>query len=72
MYSTPATIQKPPTLLLNKISWEEGTHFDCMVTASDVINNRPNPDMIEFAMEKFGLIDSKQIVKVGDSIIDIV
>lgn len=58
--------------IISKVGWEEGNHFDCMVTAGDVINNRPNPDMIEFAMEKVGLIDSKQIVKVGDSIIDIV
>jgi len=42
-----------------------------MVTASDVPNNRPAPDMIEFAKKKFELSGSDQIVKIGDSTIDV-
>ena len=57
--------------ILRKVNWEEGKQIDAMVTASDVANNRPAPDMIDRAKKKFGLSVSDQVVKVGDSAIDI-
>ena len=57
--------------LLAKLGWEEGEEFDYLVTASDVEHNRPRPDMIQLAMEEFELDDASEVVKVGDSIIDI-
>ncbi|QEC75378.1 phosphonatase-like hydrolase [Mucilaginibacter ginsenosidivorax] len=57
--------------LVNKLGWEEGVEFDLLVTATDVDKNRPNPDMILFAMEHFGITDGAEVAKVGDSIIDI-
>lgn len=62
---------KTAEAILKKVGWEEGKQIDAMVTASHVINNRPAPDMIELAKKKFGLNNSSQIAKVGDSIIDI-
>ncbi len=58
-------------LILNKLGWQVGEHIDGVVTASDVPNNRPFPDMILFAMQQFGIINAEEVVKVGDSIIDI-
>ncbi|PAW94625.1 HAD family hydrolase [Mucilaginibacter sp. MD40] len=58
-------------LLLAKLEWKEGQTFNTLVTASDVPNNRPNPDMIFHAMQKFGINDGSLVAKVGDSIIDI-
>lgn len=57
--------------ILEKLGWKEGVEFDALVTASDVSANRPDPDMIQFAMEQFGIQDSAAVVKVGDSTIDI-
>jgi phosphonatase-like hydrolase len=57
--------------ILKKVGWKEAHQIDAMITASDVLNNRPQPDMIELAKKKFGLNESDQIVKIGDSIIDI-
>jgi phosphonatase-like hydrolase len=57
--------------LINKLGWIKGTHYDGLVTASDVAQNRPQPDMILLAMEQFQIADPKKVVKVGDSIIDI-
>lgn len=57
--------------LINKLGWEKGVEFDSLVTATDVGKNRPNPDMILFAMEQFDITDGSEVVKVGDSIIDI-
>ena len=57
--------------LIDKLGWEKGVDFDGLVTASDVKRNRPDPDMIWRAMELFGIRDAKEVIKVGDSIIDI-
>lgn len=57
--------------LLNKIEWKLGEQFDLLVTASDVPNSRPAPDMIIYAMNHFGISDASTVVKVGDSVIDI-
>ncbi|RZL51039.1 MAG: HAD family hydrolase [Pedobacter sp.] len=57
--------------LLAKLNWEVGKDIDGLVTASDVPRNRPFPDMIIAAMEKFDIGNPLCVVKVGDSAIDI-
>ncbi|PHN04584.1 phosphonatase-like hydrolase [Flavilitoribacter nigricans] len=59
------------TSLVQKLNWEEGRDFDLLVTASDVSNSRPAPDMIVLAMERLGIDEAEKVAKVGDSIIDI-
>jgi len=63
--------RKTAQTILNKLDWQEGKQIDGMVTASDVKNNRPLPDMILFGMERFGVLSPEEVIKVGDSIIDI-
>ena len=62
---------KTANSLLTKLGWVKGEHYDGLVTASDVTRNRPEPDMIVLAMEQSGITDPKQVIKVGDSTIDI-
>ncbi len=57
--------------ILEKLNWTIDSTIDALITASDVGKNRPNPDMILLAMEKFGIQNSIEVAKVGDSIIDI-
>jgi phosphonatase-like hydrolase len=57
--------------LIEKLGWTKGDQFDALVTASDVTRNRPEPDMILVAMEQFGITDPSQVIKVGDSTIDV-
>ena len=57
--------------LLNKLSWVEKNQYDLLVTASDVANSRPAPDMILKAMHHLLINDSERVIKVGDSAIDI-
>ncbi len=57
--------------LLKKLGWQKGREYDLLVTADDVKNNRPEPDMILLAMETLGITDASQVAKVGDSMIDI-
>lgn len=58
-------------LLLNKMNWKLGKEFDVLVTADDVLRGRPNPDMIYEAMNSLGISDPQEVLKAGDSIIDI-
>lgn len=57
--------------LIAKIGWTIGNEFDVLVTASDVENGRPAPDMIQKAMSETGVSAASAVVKVGDSQIDI-
>lgn len=57
--------------LLGQLGWKEGVQIDLLVTASDVLHNRPMPDMIFYAKDKLNIADTKQMVKIGDSCIDI-
>lgn len=58
-------------LLLDKMNWKLGVHYDALVTADDVEKGRPNPDMIFEAMKILGIAESANVLKAGDSIIDI-
>jgi phosphonatase-like hydrolase len=57
--------------LIKKIGWQEGIDYDGLITASDVKANRPNPDMILLAMQQHAITNANEVLKVGDSIIDI-
>ena len=57
--------------LISKLGWMIGDQIDAVVTASDVSNNRPKPDMIILAMKQFDITDPQEVLKVGDSTIDI-
>ncbi|MDB4809993.1 phosphonatase-like hydrolase [bacterium] len=57
--------------LVAKIGWVVGNDIDGLVTASDVENGRPAADMIHLAMKQVGVISNHEVVKIGDSGIDI-
>ena len=63
--------RKTAESLIVKLGWEESNQFDLLITASDVDNNRPRPDMILLAMSKLNILDPKKVLKVGDSTVDI-
>ena len=57
--------------LVEKIGWIIGRDIDGLVTASDVENGRPAPDMIQLAIRQIGGASSESVAKIGDSAIDI-
>lgn len=57
--------------LIKKLGWVIGEDFDELITASDVEHARPEPDMIMLAMERTGITEAKEVLKIGDSAIDI-
>jgi phosphonatase-like hydrolase len=63
--------RKTANILLNKLGWIVGETIDGLVTANDVVNGRPEGDMILLAMKNTGVLDAEKVMKVGDSAIDI-
>ncbi len=57
--------------LLEKLGWKVGNNIDALITASDVCESRPAPDMIQKAMAMFSISQPQAVVKIGDSQIDI-
>ncbi|SHL33436.1 phosphonatase-like hydrolase [Flavobacterium chilense] len=57
--------------LLEKLNWEKGIQYDALITADDVEQGRPFPDMIFKAMQLFDIADASKVIKAGDSAIDI-
>jgi phosphonatase-like hydrolase len=57
--------------LIAKLGWKQGETFDDLITAADVRQSRPHPDMIQLAMQRAGITDAREVAKVGDSVIDI-
>lgn len=63
--------RKTAESLLQKLKWREGQEFDLLVTSDEVSKSRPAPDMILYGMKKMGINDTRQVAKIGDTIIDI-
>ncbi|PVV54133.1 HAD-IA family hydrolase [Chryseobacterium sp. HMWF035] len=57
--------------LLDKLGWKENAHYDALITADDVSESRPSPEMIILAMKKFNINEPEKVLKAGDSVIDI-
>lgn len=57
--------------LLSRLNWKVRTDIDGLVTASMVKNGRPHPEMIHKAMGFFGITDPREVLKAGDSVVDI-
>jgi phosphonatase-like hydrolase len=63
--------QETANKILEKLNWTIGNEIDALITASQVTNARPAPDMIFLARDMFSIKNANEIAKVGDSIIDI-
>lgn len=57
--------------LLNRLDWQVGRQIDGLITADDVRNGRPAPDMIQAAMRIAQVDNPAAVLKAGDSVIDI-
>jgi phosphonatase-like hydrolase len=57
--------------LIEKLGWEKRKTYDDLIAASDVENGRPLPDMILRAMHNANIRQPGEVIKVGDSVIDI-
>ncbi len=68
-------------IILNKLGWLAGLNqqyvgdvnsiIDYSITSDEVPLGRPEPYMIQKAMSVFGLSDPKEVIKVGDTPVDL-
>jgi phosphonatase-like hydrolase len=58
-------------VILDRLEWVEKGLVDYYVASDQVEKGRPFPFMIENLMKKAGVIDSKQVIKIGDTMVDI-
>jgi phosphonatase-like hydrolase len=57
-------------LLVSSLGWE-GEAVDVVVCGDDVGRGRPAPDLIFRAMEAAGVSDARQVMNVGDTVLDL-
>lgn len=68
-------------IILNKLGWLAGlnpqyvggvgTVIDFSIASDEVPQGRPKPFMVQKAMSIFGITDPKQVIKVGDTPVDL-
>jgi phosphonatase-like hydrolase len=58
-------------LIVDRLGWEEKGLIQYVVASDEVPAGRPEPYMIYKMMDAAGITDSKQVIKVGDTEVDI-
>jgi phosphonatase-like hydrolase len=58
-------------IILDRLGWKIGETIDFVVTSDEVTAGRPAPYMIQAAMAHFGITDPKEVVKIGDTPVDL-
>ena len=56
-------------LIISRLNWE--TQIDIMVASDDVKNGRPYPDMIHKMQADLNLLTTDEVVKIGDTEVDV-
>ena len=57
--------------LIDRLGWERDGLIDTSVTSDEVEHGRPQPFMIHEVMRRLGVTDPRQVVKVGDTPVDV-
>jgi len=55
--------------ILNRLDWRD--HVDSVISSDEVEAGRPQPYMIRELMNRFSVTDSSEVVKVGDTEVDV-
>jgi len=58
-------------VIVNRFQWKEKGLIDDYIASDEVEEGRPQPFMIQTLMERGGVDDPKEVVKVGDTEVDI-
>jgi phosphonatase-like hydrolase len=58
--------------ILHRLRWDSrNTLIDKVICSDEVANGRPHPDMIEVLIEDLGISSPAQVLKVGDTEVDV-
>jgi phosphonatase-like hydrolase len=58
-------------IILDRLGWKAGETVDFVIASDEVAAGRPTPFMIQAAMAHFGITDPKEVVKIGDTPVDL-
>ncbi len=58
-------------VILDRVRWKNTPLIDITVCSDEVERGRPYPDMIQVMMKKFGITDPKEVIKIGDTEVDV-
>lgn len=58
-------------VILERVGWKNSPLIDVSVCSDEVENGRPFADMIALMMKKFDIKDPKEVIKIGDTEVDI-
>jgi phosphonatase-like hydrolase len=58
-------------VILDRMGWLESGLVSSVIASDEVENGRPSEEMIEVLMKRHGISDSAEILKVGDTMVDI-
>jgi phosphonatase-like hydrolase len=57
--------------ILQRLNWKDSSPVDAVICSDEVPEGRPEPYMIQELMRQFGVTDPGQVVKIGDTEVDI-
>jgi phosphonatase-like hydrolase len=58
-------------VILKRLGWNEEVMIDAVVCSDEVQEGRPHPFMIRKIMEQLGITEAAEVVKVGDTSVDV-
>ncbi|MBG9378726.1 HAD-IA family hydrolase [Panacibacter sp. DH6] len=59
------------SIIIERLGWLKDNKIDYVVCSNEVAAGRPQPYMIQKMMKAAGIADAKQVIKIGDTEVDI-
>jgi phosphonatase-like hydrolase len=63
--------RKVVDILLKQMDWKIGRDIDFVIASDEVPRGRPESFMIKAAMRRFGIKDPQEVIKIGDTPVDL-
>lgn len=58
-------------VIVSRLQWKEKGLIDDYIASDEVKEGRPQPFMIQALMQRAGIVDSKEVIKIGDTEVDV-
>ncbi len=58
-------------VIVSRLQWKEKGLIDDYIASDEVEEGRPKPYMIQTLMQRAGISDSKEVIKIGDTEVDV-
>lgn len=58
-------------IILDRVGWTAGRYVDASAASDEVPEGRPSPHMIQKIMNELGVLDPREVIKIGDTEVDV-